>query len=292
MISVVVATKNRPHHLTQLLKELKSQTVMPFEVIVVDASDNYVEIKIPELPFKLKHLVTKDSSTARQRNLGISQISKKSKYLSILDDDTIPEVEYFQKLVDFLEVNNSVIGASGVTFPGNEYLWRWHPIRCFKSIFFLDSHRTGVITRGGINIGVRSRLVNPIQVEWLIGCCIFKVEYLKNLEYQKSFDGYSLGEDVLFSYEASKFGELFLVPNAQINHLEVSKSEHYQENYWYKWSKNRKSLIRTLDKPPSKWVYYHWSNLGQILILLLNPKISSRTKARSIAKIVEGTFNA
>ncbi len=265
--------------------------MLPTEVIVVDASDEHTDIKASRLPFKLNHITTTDSSISRQRNLGISLASKNSKYLSILDDDTFPEEEYFQKIINFLDQNDTVIGASGITFPRNEYLTRWNLIKLLKNIFFLDSNHSGSITKGGINVGVRSMDTIPLKVEWLIGCSVFRIERVRNLGYENSFDGYSLGEDVLFSYEAAKFGDLYLLPCVQINHLEESKSNHYQPDYWYRWSKNRKPLIRVMPGRVNKWLYYNWSNLGQILVVLLNPKKDIMTRLKSATKIVKGALS-
>lgn len=274
-----------------LLESLKKQTQLPTEVIIVDASDIFVKIEDSSLPFKVTHVPTKDSSISRQRNLGKRLVTSNSKYLSILDDDTYPEEQYFEKIVEFLDLNEEAVGASGVTFPPNDYLSTSKPIQWFKSIFFLDSQQSGIITKGGVNIGLRTDSLFPLKTEWLIGCSMFRISLVKTLDYEESFDGYSLGEDVLFSYRAGKNGDLFLMPRVQINHHEASKSSHYRPEYWYKWSKNRRSLLVLMPGGLSKWLYYAWSNLGQILIVLCNPRIDSRLRFQSALKIIKGTIN-
>ena len=291
MITVVVASKNRPNHLLALLESLKKQTQLPAEVIIVDASDSFAKIEDSNLPFKVTHVPTKDSSISRQRNLGKRLIDSNTKYLSILDDDTYPEEKYLEKVVDFLEVNEQVAGASGITFPPNDYMSTSKVIHLIKSIFFLDSQHSGIITKGGINIGLRTHSLTPLKTEWLIGCSVFRMSLIKTLEYEGSLDGYSLGEDVLFSYRVAKLGDLFLLPGVQINHHEVSKSSHYRPEYWYKWSKNRRLLIVLMPGRLLKWVFYTWSNLGQTLIVLCNPRIDSRLRFQSALKIIKGTFN-
>lgn len=292
MITVVVASKNRSHHLLALLNTLKVQTKLPAEVIIVDASDHFTKIEDSTLPFELIHISTKDSSISRQRNLGISLVNTNSRYLSILDDDTYPEEKYFEKIVDFLDLNKNAVGASGVTFPPKNLSSTSKQTFWFKSFFFLDSRNSGVITRGGINIGLRTNKLIPLKVEWLIGCSIYKLDFVRNLEYEKSFDGYSLGEDVIYSYQAAKNGELFLLPDVRLHHHEVSKSSHYRPEYWYKWSRNRKSLVLLMPGRFLKWFFYAWSNLGQILVVLFNPTLNSRLRFQSILKIIKGATSA
>ena len=64
--------------------------------------------------FKLKHVRSADASISRERNIGLSLVSKDSVYLAVLDDDTYPEPDYLTEIVSFLHSNEKAVGASGV----------------------------------------------------------------------------------------------------------------------------------------------------------------------------------
>lgn len=81
-LSVVVAARNRPQHLQQLLASLRAQTVPPNEIIVVDDGSQ------PALPplGETVHLRNETSQGAcRARNLGFQQAH--GEYVFIFDDD-------------------------------------------------------------------------------------------------------------------------------------------------------------------------------------------------------------
>lgn len=292
MLSILVATRNRPQLLEGLLQSIEAQELIPHEVIIVDASDVYQEVDPQMYQFNLKHVRSADASISRQRNFGLSLVSKDTVYLAILDDDTYPNPDYLKKIVLFLQSNTNAVGASGVTSDAFTLPARRSWISFLKRLFFLDSSQSGIITKGAVNIGLREIADHPIKCEWLIGCSVFKLKRIGNLQYESSLDGYSLGEDVIFSFKASELGDLFVLPNVKLPHLQYSEISHYKSQYWFKWSSYRKTLVELLPGKYLKWMFYWWSNLGQVLIVLCSRRgLSMRIRVSSAFALLKGSLN-
>jgi GT2 family glycosyltransferase len=221
-------------------------------------------------------------------------ISSGSIYLSVLDDDTIPDPTYLKRIISFLENSEETIGVSGLPVDPLSTIKRTKSnelMKYIKYLFFLDSTRSGTITKGGVNIGLRTTDSSPIESKWLIGCSIYKINKIRNLFYDSTMDGYSLGEDVIFSYKASTSGKLYLLPDVEFQHRQSSQQAHYKSNYWFKWASYRKTLISIMPGTRLKWFYYVWANLGQILMISFSRKGSSGlNRATSIVAIIRGTL--
>jgi glycosyltransferase involved in cell wall biosynthesis len=291
MISIVVATRNRPQLLAELLQAIQKQDLKPLEVIIVDSSDNFIDFDHRIYSFEIRHIKSNDPSISRQRNIGLKLVSSASKYLSVLDDDTIPDPTYLEKLTSFLENSRDTVGASGITedtFPekaGNKLT------KFIKYLFFLDSSRSGTITRGAVNVGVRTSATSPIESAWLLGCSIYKINEIRNLLYDSSLDGYSLGEDVIFSYKASASGKLYILPEVRLLHRQSSQSTHYKSDYWFKWVTYRKTLVSIMPGKILKWIYYGWTNVGQVIMVLFTRRESTGlNRLLSILAITKGTL--
>jgi glycosyltransferase involved in cell wall biosynthesis len=292
MISIVVATRNRPQLLTELLQSIQKQQLMPLEVIIVDASNEILDLDHTIYSFKIKHIKSNDPSISRQRNIGLKSISSDSNYLSVLDDDTIPDPTYLKYITSFLENSESAIGASGITedtYPANKIN---KLTKFIKYLFFLDSPRSGIITKGAVNVGIRATSSSPIESEWLLGCSVYKIKKIRHLLYDSSLDGYSLGEDVIFSYRASNSGKLYILPEVRLLHLQTSRTTHYNSDYWFKWVTYRKILVSIMPGKILKWAYFGWANIGQmIMVLFTRRKSTGLNRVSSIFSIIKGSLH-
>jgi GT2 family glycosyltransferase len=286
MISVIIATKNRHRYLLELLNCLSLQLKLPREVLVIDASDEFKTIDPSRFPFELYHLKSKISSTALQRNMGLDKLNKESKYVAILDDDTYPEPNYISSLIIDLETCNAA-GVSGVAI-SSEPITRTSKIeKSFKCLFQLYSFKEGIVTRSGINIPI-SKFKNGLKkTEWLIGCAIYDIHKLGKLRYESNLLGYALFEDVIFSLKASKKGFLFVNPQVKLRHIELSLGNTNTAEFWYKWAKNRKLVLRVLDNGMIGWVAYFWSNIGQMLFIIFSNRTS---KLKLVSSIIKGSL--
>ena len=267
--AVVVPTLNRPSYLGALLENLAMcEGISKTLVIVVDSSDEKFEI-FRTYPFTLDYRLTLDRSAARQRNLGMEILCKEylfqGKLLAFLDDDVRVPTNYFSRAEYYFGGDKNIIGISGVTQPNNVP----ERFRMFRKLFgFLSI--PGSISKGGINNPISNRSHSQIlESEWLIGCAIWNYELIKHARFEADFDGSSIFEDVIFSYQASRKGKLFVIPSLQIEHFlaQDGRQSRYSQNL--QWVLHR---YRLFEKFPNDFhVRHFWlANLGKFFFETFN----------------------
>lgn len=277
MISVVIATCNRPNLCKRLIKLICAQSVLPKEVIIVDSSDldNRLDIKEVKKPnMHIRYIQTQIKSAAIQRNIAFENLSKKTEFIVVLDDDVVINSQYIQKLIDNFK-DKAIVGVSGVAVNLKHEINR-NKFKFIKKLFFFESDNSGVITLGGINIPILKNISNKvIQSEWLIGCSIWRYTAVKNIRYQSNFYGQSLFEDVIFSIKAREKGKLVVDTSIIFEHEESKLERPNQTNFYKMWIFNRYFVVLNLDESFTKYLAFHWTNLGKIFqvffeMILLN----------------------
>lgn len=108
LISYVILTWNSEKYITKCIDSIFSITSIPAEIIVID---NGSQDGTPELLKQLSEihpeltavLLEKNYGTTISRNIGISGADPESKYICILDSDTIINETAIQSMIDILE---------------------------------------------------------------------------------------------------------------------------------------------------------------------------------------------
>ena len=269
-ITVVIATRNRPSQLVNLLNLIELQTVLPNEIIIIDSSD--VILSYPSISqIKIKYLHTDQKSTARQRNLGIEQVQKGTDVLFFLDDDTIPDRDYLSQMVQTL-VETGGIGVSGIAEnPGKNR--REKPsgiIGYLKRLTFLDSKIDGKLLLSGIPVPIRTKMQDIYETDWLIGCSCWDFHKIANLKFEQDFESYSLGEDVIFSVKAKKLGKLYVNSKIILSHLELPQVDHDPIKFNFMWVYYRYRLRKYINSPILFYPAFYLSILAKIIYTALS----------------------
>ena len=240
-IAIVIPTLNRHKRLLNLLTALDHQDFSPSLVIVVDASEPHQNY--PRTSFKLVTIPSKIKSAAQQRNIGLDWLSKDSQSIDIcffIDDDVVLDKSYIRKVSNLL-LESQAIGVSGIALSEKESFT--------KNSFFSDllgiTGTPGSVTKAAINIPVRHSK-EVLEVEWLIGCSAWRYPGIRDLRFQKDFEGQSIFEDVLFSIEASKRGKLIVDSTIKFRHELDKTGRPNRRNYFVQWVSNRYRL-RQID---------------------------------------------
>lgn len=103
--SLIVPTLNRAKDLAHFLDMLLKLDQMPYELIIVDQSDDEESKKICEsvqyknLTISYHHIVKKSSAVAR--NVAIERLSPESDYVVFLDDDTTLDTDFLDQIEHF-----------------------------------------------------------------------------------------------------------------------------------------------------------------------------------------------
>ena len=299
-ISVVIATCDRGHLLPNVLDGLANQQVAPLAVVIVDSSESFVPLTTEAFEFEVFHIHSDQRSLTRQRNEGVAFLDRSGllgTYVSILDDDTVPRPDWISECVRFLEDGGlRIVGCSGIDGLGqrNESAVK----RSIRGVFGLDTRREGVVLRSGLNSAVTTPGVH--QVEWLFGCSIWRSKIYESIEYRPDFVGISLGEDVEFSMRAAKYGELWVLPWAVLDHSRAGEGRPDQILHHYRLVRSRREIARLRDPSVVGFLAWAWGALGQAVVVagaVLNLRSESRTDGwlalrGCVAGFLDGCRNA
>ncbi len=270
--SVIIPTRNRNKLLSELIDSIPVNNHFLQNVIIVDSSDdNHAKDYAKN---KIIYIHTKIKSAAIQRNIGIQSIDSAPEIVFFLDDDVRIQPLYFDKIIENF-CDKDIAGVSGLALNMSKPSRRNPPTGIsgyFKKIFLLDSTLDGVLLKSAINIPVRAprqpRLDN-VMVDWLIGCSAWRIGILNKVKFEDFFTGQSLGEDVLFSTKARKFGKLIVNTNVILDHIESSINRPNQYEFYKMWVENRYRISSELNLSILNWAF-HWSNLGKITAIIFS----------------------
>ena len=150
-LTIVIPTRNRIDLLTKTLVSLKKNNFFFREIIIVDSSDKERKKKLKELKifFNFK-IINSKPGISKQRNKGLRNVKKNSKYVMFLDDDIVFEKNSITKMYNFLKLNPNYagIGFNLIIKNINRYT---ESIKKFKFIKYLGiyDNKSGKVTPSG-----------------------------------------------------------------------------------------------------------------------------------------------
>lgn len=278
--SLIICTYNRRKAIEILMNSVVTQSMYPNQIIIVDGSLNEeTKTYFETTNYKnLEYFLVDDSNRGltKQRNFGISKVNLISEVVCFLDDDTILDTTYFSEIINTYVKFPDAYGVGG--YITNEVKWEKNAAD-FKEnckYFTYDGfHRTEdkrfiLRKKLGLDSDVlpgfsplfshgRSLSFLPFsgkiyKVEQLMGgVSSFKKEVLDTHKFSTYFEGYGLYEDAEFTIRISKFGQLYLNTNANLEHHHDASGRPNQFNYgkmvvrngWYVWrTKNPNPKIK------------------------------------------------
>jgi glycosyltransferase involved in cell wall biosynthesis len=229
-VSVAIPTMNRPKDLERCVRSIAVQTRLPDEVVVADDGDldtAPIRAILDGLPTRFVYFKKDKKGLARSRNALLARTS--GDIVIFLDDDTELDPGYIQGYLFHFENDPAgrIGGMSGMPtrFLHGVELPPIPPVRFtdrLERFFLLASGRGGRVLLSGS----RSPMTSPedrTPVEFLQGgnmalrrkiCDEYQFDELLD-----RFGGYSLGEDVIFSYPIGKKYELYSTNRARLKHF-------------------------------------------------------------------------
>ncbi len=295
----------RPKALVVLLNSVKIQSLYPNEVIIVDGSTNSLTKEILEINnFKnLLYYKVDDSERGltRQRNKGISLLDKQSEIVCFLDDDTILEEDYFEKLLStYLEFPEALAVCGYIS---NAIEWRKTNIPPNKNEFTLDGYTRNEGSRyqmrkffgllddtppgfmpsfsNGRPISFIPPSGKTYRIEQMMGgVSSYKKKVFEDFTFSTYFEGYGLYEDADFSLRLSKTGSLFVNTLAKLEHHhdESGRPNKFEygkmvvRNGWYVW--------RVKYESPALKARFKWNSLMLLYIVIRFVNVITTKKRR------------
>jgi glycosyltransferase involved in cell wall biosynthesis len=216
----VIATKDRPIKLRNMLKSLVQQTRKPDKVVVVDGGDK-LPTKIGDecKNLNIKYIRVYPPSATRQRNMGIKSLDKNCDFIGILDDDIILEEKSVENIMEFWRKIDKDVGGAAFNLMNHTNLYA----EKFKSLDI--TKKLGLYSKTGGKVlpsGFQSligRVKKNTFVDWLPSTAvIWRKKVFNNFLFDEWYKGYSYLEDLDFSYAVGKKYKLAVVADAGYYH--------------------------------------------------------------------------
>jgi hypothetical protein len=218
---VIIPTKDRLKELTTTLNFLNLNKFFFNKIIIVDSSNFEIKKKIKEiiLNYDLNiKLVDSSPSTCLQRNIGFNFLEKEY-YIMFLDDDNIFYKDAFHKMEIFLKTHKNF---SGVAF-NQIYNYKYTFLDKLKKNLVFDKVGIYSSKNGGFSkSGWQSKFINFDKnsiVEWLpTRAVIYRSSEIKEIRFDEKLGVYGYLEDLDFSLELKKKGNLMVCGDAKYTH--------------------------------------------------------------------------
>ncbi|MCX5922366.1 MAG: glycosyltransferase [Candidatus Dependentiae bacterium] len=266
--SVIICTRNRLPDMLICLESLRTQTVAPTELIVVDSStvplDKEQSFNVIFTPanFPNSRLVYQHTKPGLpyQRNVGTSLAKQQVVYF--FDDDVILQPDYLEHMNNtFTKYPHYAGGMGDVTnISSKKIVYNW-----VKALFGLQrDYASGKFNASGLPTHPYG-MKHFMDVEVLGGCCMAYRRAAFALEsFDENLGGYAFMEDCDFSRRVSYRAPLFYNPLAKMQHMVsplardrvVDTRAMYIKNYHYLFYKNFYPRNRL------KLLAFYWSIIG------------------------------
>ena len=242
---IIIPTRNRIKELTNTLNFLNNNNFFFKKVVIVDSSNfnikKKIKKKINSYDLNIK-LVDSQPSTCLQRNIGFNFI-KNEEHIMFLDDDNIFYEDAFHKMEIFLKKNKNFVG---VAF-NQIYNYQYNFLDKLKKNFIFNKIGIYNSENGGFSrSGWQSKFINFNKdsiVQWLpTRAVIYKSNEIKNLRFENKLGVYGYLEDLDFSLELKKRGNLWVCSEAKYTHDQSINRSGFE--FGKKEVKNRYYIVK------------------------------------------------
>ena len=251
---IVIPTRNRIQELINTLNFLESNRFFFKKILIVDSSTLEIKGKIKKKILEYCSTITiidSEPSTCIQRNVGLNFLGD-NEYVMFLDDDNKFYPDAFSKMQYFLNKNKDFVG---VAF-NQVYNEKKNILDKFKKNYIVNNIGIYSSDNGGFSSsGWQSRFVNfnhDAPVQWLpTRAVIYKSNAIKNIKFDNKLGVYGYLEDLDFSLQIKKRGNLMVCAEAKYTHdqsitrpgFEFGKKELRNRYYIIKKHKLNKNLF-------------------------------------------------
>ena len=188
-------------------------------MLVADSSDGGRDLAVKELVeiYPSAALLSCAPGLARQRNQALDYLREMSttpEIVHFIDDDTEPLPGYFEQ-VEAAFADHADVGGIGGVIVGAQ-VPRFDRV---KRLFSLSSSSAGIVLPSGKSTMPYLEHWVPTTPQRLPGCAMsYRMARIDGLAFDNRLEGYSYGEDVVFSYALSEHHRLLVEPRARVRH--------------------------------------------------------------------------
>lgn len=266
-ISCVVPTLNRRDDLLAFAETLVGQSVLPQELILVDAGDlpdldRQVERVLKGSGIRLRY-VRSAAGTSLQRNIALDMV--RGELVFLLEDDVLLEPDYIERTLEVfaLPFDPPVGGVLGTfTNPPRPRGWQQEYFRLFGMTHAVEGDQAGMSTSGGARWLLEPTRPVPVPLA-TTGRTAYRRDAIGSNRFAEYLPGYTMGEDVEFSFRIARHWTLVQTPHARLFHTRSEAGRLdlgdrvgrliYSRFYFFR---------KHLPKRPRTLAAYAWTNLG------------------------------
>ena len=202
-ITVILNGYRRPDYFKEQYESIANQTVKPKNIFFFN---NYY----PETFDKFDETIISNCvSTRSNANFGVwgrfaHALNARTKYVCILDDDTIPGKKWLENCINTINNFNGLLGTIGIIFKNRLNYTEW------------------VCRKGWDNPNEKTEQVDIVGHAWF-----FRREWIHHLfKFTPDYNLFlTMGEDICFSWALQKVGINTYVPPHPLNDLEMYGSK-------------------------------------------------------------------
>lgn len=256
---VVLVTYGRADELAPLLEALKSQTRPPSRIVVVDDTpdDSVQKVALAHGAEYRRNPGPASITTARNHGIDVTAAgSAPDDLVTFLDNDSVPEADYLQRIQDAAARDPEALGYMGLVTDFE----RIGPLkRAFAATFGLSRPTTKQVCwlHPTIYTFYPVDLRQPVESNWVWGCNMtFPRRVLAKVRFNDQFLRYAFLEDLEYSaHVLAEFpgGHFVMDPAARIRHAKspadrISRLDrarmrvvhrayifqHYGDRKWYR----------------------------------------------------------
>lgn len=316
--SLIVCTYMRPKALTDLLQSVKTQSLYPNQILIIDGSTNNKtrEALEKESYVNLEYFKVTDENRGltKQRNFGISKVADSIDIVCFLDDDIILEIDYFQNLIATYKEYPNAGGVGG--YITNEVNWRQlnSGEKANKNQYEAEGwvrelglrnvvrKKLGLLTNNppcimpefsnGFSIGYLPPVNKIYKVQHFMGgVSSFTKEVVDTIKFSPYFEGYGLYEDSDFCLRVDRQYDLYVNTAAKLAHYHEPLGRPNQFKYGLMVIRNGWYVWRVGFPKPSTKAKIKWNLIAIVLILikLLNI-LTTKNKKAAFTEAVGRTY--
>jgi glycosyltransferase involved in cell wall biosynthesis len=267
---VAICTRNRPGELARAIADVRAASAS-LEVLVADSSepDQKDAVRRVVAEATVCSLLDCTPGLARQRNQALDWIRAQrpdTRIVHFIDDDTEPEPDYFAAVERAFAADPLLGGVGGVVV--NQPFPRF---QLAKYVFALYSRRPGVVLRSGRSTIGHYEGHEATRAEWLPGCAMsYRLDTIGSLAFDGRLEGYSLGEDLYFSYALSRTHRLTIAKDARVVHHLSPVNRHSAERISQERIELLHRFVRENRDRGLRLSAFWWSVVGEAVLHLVH----------------------
>jgi len=295
--TIIIPTYHRPKELTDCLRSILNQTVLPDEVIVVDDS----ELPLPPLQnelesFHINYIFTRKKipGLTESRNKGIALSS--GDIIFFLDDDVVLAPDFLKAQLAVYEADpeKHILGVCGL-ITNEQHRGLKNRLRTLsEALFMVSGIREGRVLRSGFSADF-GRCWMPSEQEFEVdflpgGATSYRRSIFKRFMFTDQYNDIGLGEDKDFSYQVAQEGRLIFTKNSCCEHFSAPSMRANKRREGYMFIVGRYLFFkRFFSEKPLNWFFFWYAVSGYVLLRVFGVlTFPNQSKLARLKGVLEG----